>query len=141
MFEIFYYRCINIAEQPKVPEDLCNPSPCGPNAECNEGVCTCLRNYFGDPYSYCRPECTMNSDCPRIKTCINQNCVDPCPGTCGRDARCDVVNHVPMCSCPPGYTGNPFLLCRPHIPDGKYHKYTLIFYNKNIFIAQSLKCI
>lgn len=77
----------------------------------------------------------MNSDCPRIKTCINQNCVDPCPGTCGRDARCDVVNHVPMCSCPPGYTGNPFLLCRPFIPDGEFPNISCILdYFSSIFI-------
>lgn len=77
----------------------------------------------------------MNSDCPRIKTCINQNCVDPCPGTCGRDARCDVVNHVPMCSCPPGYTGNPFLLCRPHIPG----KFTNIYFYDLLILYHFLK--
>lgn len=107
-------------EQPK-PEDLCNPSPCGPNADCREGICTCLPNYFGDPYSYCRPECTMNSDCSRVKACVNQFCVDPCIGTCGTNAKCDVVNHIPMCSCFPGTTGDPFTLCRPQISEGMYN--------------------
>lgn len=90
----------------------CDPSPCGSNADCNDGVCTCRRNYFGDPYSGCRPECTMNSDCAPQKTCINNRCVDPCPGTCGENARCDVSNHIPSCSCPPGYTGDAFVFCR-----------------------------
>lgn len=61
----------------------CDPSPCGSNADCNDGICTCRHNYFGDPYSGCRPECTMNTDCSPQKTCINNRCVDPCPGTCG----------------------------------------------------------
>lgn len=111
---------IYFIEQPK-PEDLCNPSPCGPNADCREGICTCLPNYFGDPYSYCRPECTMNSDCSRVKACVNQFCVDPCIGTCGTNAKCDVVNHIPMCSCFPGTTGDPFTLCRPQISEGVYN--------------------
>lgn len=110
---------IYFAEQPKPSKDLCNPSPCGPNAECNEGICTCLTNYFGDPYSYCRPECTMNSDCSRVKACVNHYCVDPCEGTCGTSAKCDVVNHIPMCSCLPGTSGDPFTLCRPHVIEGK----------------------
>lgn len=97
-------------------EDPCNPSPCGPNAQCDGGSCTCLPDYFGDPYSYCRPECTMNSDCSRVKSCANQHCIDPCPGTCGSNARCDVVNHIPMCSCPAGTTGDPFTRCRQDIP-------------------------
>lgn len=109
--------CSPVIEQPKVPDDPCNPSPCGQNARCDTGVCTCLPEYHGDPYSFCRPECTMNSDCPRVKSCINQKCVDPCPGTCGTAARCDVVNHIPMCSCPPGTTGNPFSACRAYAVD------------------------
>lgn len=104
--------CSQIME-PKQPEDPCNPSPCGANALCNSGVCTCLPEYQGDPYVFCRPECTMNSDCPRTKSCMNQRCVDPCPGTCGTDALCNVVNHIPMCSCSQGTTGNPFFACRP----------------------------
>jgi hypothetical protein len=37
--------------------------------------------------------------------------VDPCPGTCGLNAECRVVNHAPSCSCLPGYTGNPLNSC------------------------------
>lgn len=79
---------------------------------CEAGLCTCLQNYFGDPYSNCRPECTMNSDCPRNKACSNQRCVDPCPGTCGQAATCDVINHIPTCTCPTGTSGDPFVACR-----------------------------
>lgn len=97
------------------PSDPCNPSPCGSNAICKErngaGSCTCLKEYFGDPYVGCRPECVTNSDCDKSKACSNNKCVDPCPGTCGINAECLVVNHVPSCSCIPGYTGEPTLQC------------------------------
>lgn len=33
-------------------------------------------------------------------------------GTCGSFAICEVENHVPLCLCPPGYTGDPFFMCR-----------------------------
>ncbi|XP_029680457.1 neurogenic locus notch homolog protein 3-like, partial [Formica exsecta] len=99
-------------EQPRTP---CNPSPCGANAVCNErngvGSCTCLPQYFGDPYIACRPECVTNADCDRSKACLNNKCINPCPDTCGQDATCRVVNHAPMCSCLPGYTGDPVNGC------------------------------
>lgn len=101
---------------PVIPEDLCNPSPCGPNTLCKDGICTCLPEYHGDPYRGCRPECTMNTDCSPNKACVNLKCINPCPGTCGQAAVCDVVNHIPTCSCPPGLEGDPFVLCKPIKP-------------------------
>lgn len=53
----------------------------------------------------------VSSECTQDKACINQKCSDPCPGTCGLQARCQVVNHNPICSCSPGYTGDPFTRC------------------------------
>jgi hypothetical protein len=108
-----YIFRILLAKEP-VLDDPCDPSPCGPNANCNNGVCTCLPEYRGDPYSGCRPECVLNSDCSRDKACLRSKCVDPCPGTCGQNAICDVINHVPMCSCPTGMAGNAFVECRPY---------------------------
>lgn len=96
---------------PEIERNLCNPSPCGPNAQCNNGECTCLPEYHGDPYRGCRPECVLNSDCARDKACVRNKCVDPCPGLCGQNAECAVVNHIPTCSCIQGYTGNAFLIC------------------------------
>lgn len=55
----------------------------------------------------------MNSDCPRNKACLNQKCHDPCPGTCGQGAVCDVINHIPTCSCPSETSGDAFVVCRP----------------------------
>lgn len=61
----------------------------------------------------CRPECMTSSECALDKACINTKCQDPCPGTCGINARCQVVNHNPICSCSVGFTGDPFVRCLP----------------------------
>lgn len=44
---------------------------------------------------------------------MEAKCVDPCsiPNSCGHDATCVVENHVGLCSCQPGTTGNPLLGC------------------------------
>lgn len=102
----------------------CTPSTCGENALCtlvaSRPVCSCPRGYYGDPIYLCkRAECLDTSDCPGHLSCINEKCSDPCQGTCGTSANCETRNHVPVCSCPPGYTGNPFTSCRKFDP-GNY---------------------
>lgn len=103
----------SVLDEPKTP---CTPTPCGVNAICKErngaGSCSCIAEYRGDPYVECRPECLMNSDCPRHRACINTKCVDPCPGTCGINAECHVNNHSPSCTCIPGFIGNPLSACK-----------------------------
>ena len=64
----------------------------------------------------CKPECQVNNDCPNDKACMSQRCRDPCPGSCGAGADCRVVGHNPICSCPPGYTGDPLESCRLQPP-------------------------
>lgn len=59
----------------------------------------------------CRPECTSNSECPNHFSCINQRCQDPCPGSCGENAECRVLNHNVVCSCFHGYEGDPINGC------------------------------
>lgn len=96
------------------PSNPCIPSPCGPYSHCRPSncyaVCSCLPGYYGSA-PFCRPECLVSADCPQDKACVNQRCIDPCPGTCGEYARCQVVNHNAICSCPPGYAGDPFVRC------------------------------
>lgn len=70
-----------------------------------------MPGYIGSPPT-CRPECVVNSDCLQKASCLNQKCKDPCPGTCGIGATCTVVNHQPICRCPPRYTGDPFVRCQ-----------------------------
>lgn len=109
----------------EIHDDPCIPSPCGSNAICKLGICSCLPEFQGNPLIGCRPECVLNSECSRNKACINSKCVDPCPGVCGRNAICDVPNHIPMCSCSPGMEGNAFVQCNP--VQSKYRKIRIIF--------------
>lgn len=94
----------------------CNPSPCGPYSSCQEigdqASCSCMKTYFGSPPS-CRPECIASTDCPQNKACINEKCENPCTNACGQNTLCNVRNHNPLCSCPPGFTGDPFANCFP----------------------------
>lgn len=97
----------------KDPVDPCTPSPCGSNSLCHNGQCSCLPEYHGDPNVGCRPECVLNSDCARNRACVRNKCIDPCPGTCGQKALCEINNHIAMCRCPERMTGNAFVLCEP----------------------------
>lgn len=101
-------------DEPKVNENPCQPSPCGPNSICQikeaRPVCSCVANYIGSP-PHCRPECTLNQECPSDKACIREKCTNPCKGICGRNAKCTVVNHNPFCTCLSGYEGDAFLGC------------------------------
>lgn len=97
-------------------QDPCLPSPCGPYSQCrNIGgnpSCSCSPSYIGVPPN-CRPECTINAECLSALACIREKCSDPCPGSCGVGAQCTALNHVPICSCLEGYTGDPFSSCIP----------------------------
>lgn len=92
----------------------CIPSPCGPNSICSvydsRPVCSCITNYIGRPPN-CRPECTLDSECPSNLACVCDKCKDPCYGTCGPNAQCHVVSHRPRCYCIEGFTGDPFSAC------------------------------
>lgn len=112
-----FCKLFSVIEPERTP---CSPSPCGVNAICKErngaGACSCVPDFHGDPYVECRPECVMNSECPKNRACKNTKCVDPCPGTCGFNAQCHVFNHAPTCTCIQGYTGNPATICHPPQP-------------------------
>lgn len=73
-------------------------------------VCSCIPGFIGRPPT-CRPECITSTECPLNQACSNQKCIDPCPGSCGIESVCQVVNHHPICMCKPGYTGDPFVKC------------------------------
>lgn len=113
--------CTQRIETP-LETDPCNPSPCGVNTICKtsgkNAICECLPGFFGTASaSGCRPECTISADCSRDKACVNTKCIDPCPGVCGFKALCQVINHSPVCSCPPPLLGDPFTLCKEQLPE------------------------
>lgn len=99
---------------PEPRRQPCTPSPCGANSVCkvvnDHAVCTCQAGFIGNPPA-CRPECVVSADCPLTQACLANKCQDPCPGTCGQNTRCQVVNHNPICSCHEGFTGDPFTRC------------------------------
>lgn len=112
-----------------ISENPCVPSPCGPNSQCrvvgNTPACSCLPNYIGRAPN-CRPECTINAECPGNLACQNERCKDPCPGSCGPSATCVVIKHAPVCECITGFTGDPFSGCNP-IPQSKKCTFLLLF--------------
>lgn len=107
--------------------DLCEPNPCGTRATCTPGhdqagndrpVCTCPHGFIGDALVSCTPgECTQPNHCRSTETCYRNRCVNACrhdgKSVCGVDANCRVRNtpHVPVCSCPVGFQGNPLTAC------------------------------
>lgn len=78
------------------PAVLCQPGPCGPNADCyvsgNTEMCFCKTGYNGNPYTGCQPRTT------------------PCsPNPCGPQAVCDVnFQGQAVCSCAEGSSGDPY---------------------------------
>lgn len=101
----------------------CLPSPCGPYSQCrtlqNTHSCSCLSGYIGSPPN-CRPECLANSECISNLACIREKCRDPCPGSCGVNAHCTVINHIPVCNCIADYIGDPFSYCQPKPIERKF---------------------
>lgn len=93
--------------------------PCGINAECfvrhGHAECRCLSGYRGNSYERCVPVgCRSNNECPMDRQCIDGQCIDAClyDNPCSSRAECRVQNHQPVCRCPNGWIGNPYIRCR-----------------------------
>merc|ERR1719341_3125779 len=102
-----------------VKPDPCDPSPCGPGAECSvtrtgNAICRCQPGLIPNPdtISGCKPECVIDPDCQQGYICQSQRCVekpDPCdPSPCGPGAVCTVnFQGNPICRCEPGLIPKP----------------------------------
>eukprot|EP00095_Tigriopus_kingsejongensis_P012598 maker-scaffold642_size120736-snap-gene-0.27 protein:Tk12598 transcript:maker-scaffold642_size120736-snap-gene-0.27-mRNA-1 annotation:"GH13743" len=91
--------------------DPCPFQTCGVNAECETrshlSTCICLEGFEGNPYEGCTQyECKRHEECPSTLACRDFKCVDPCD--CAVGANCRVSNHKTTCTCPPGFTGDPY---------------------------------
>lgn len=53
--------------------------------------------------------CRSDNQCPEETACLNTLCVTPC--SCGEHTECFVRDHRPICTCLPGYQGNPNIGC------------------------------
>ena len=59
-----------------------------------------------------KPECTTDPECPDHLACIREKCQNPCfTTTCGVNAECSVIRHRAICSCKPGFEGDPYRIC------------------------------
>uniref|UniRef100_A0A8D8VWK9 Neurogenic locus notch homolog protein 4 n=1 Tax=Cacopsylla melanoneura TaxID=428564 RepID=A0A8D8VWK9_9HEMI len=98
--------------------DECLTNPCHRTASCintpGSYRCVCKPNTVGDPYLNpgCVPAlgCSRPSDCNATLSCIHRRCLNPCSvpeNQCGPNSLCDVTNHIPTCTCPQGYLGDP----------------------------------
>ncbi|XP_040568316.1 zonadhesin [Lepeophtheirus salmonis] len=107
--------------------DPCNPSPCGPGAECmvntsGNPICRCQKGLVPKPDTItgCGPECVIDSDCDSGYICKTQTCIvrpDPCdPSPCGDGAICEENAYGnPTCHCKLGLIPkpDPFIRCGP----------------------------
>lgn len=80
-------------------EEPCGFDQCGPNSRQRlvggACICSCEPDFLGPPPN-CRPECLVNSECPKDKACVRRKCLDPCVGVCGANALCkNLSNHFP----------------------------------------------
>ena len=114
----FYFELI-FSVQVRPP---CDVNYCGKDAICKEDPygateCACPFGYSGNPEVECiRNYCVDHRDCLDIESCQNGHCVDPCQHPrqrCGENAQCEAINHATRCSCPTGFTGNPYMYCVP----------------------------
>ena len=98
-------------------QDPCPYEECGIKAFCtvnsHRARCQCPPGHKGSPYIECKPyECLTDPECHTTLACRNEKCVDPCD--CAANADCEARNHRGICTCRPGYTGDPYFEgCRP----------------------------
>lgn len=63
-------------------------------------------------FSGLQVQCVSDSNCSNTDKCVNSRCAEACKiYPCGINAQCASVNHHSVCTCAPGYTGNPHREC------------------------------
>lgn len=57
--------------------------------------------------------CESDTECLDSEACYMGQCENLCSfaTVCAPNAKCNVIKHRPVCSCPPGYEGNPATKC------------------------------
>jgi hypothetical protein len=90
-------------------------------------MCVCQSGMFGAPPN-CRPECENHQDCPSNRACVQQRCTDPCVGSCGYNALCNVHNHQPVCQCFEGYDGDPYSGCNLRQSESTFQSLVFCFH-------------
>lgn len=96
---------------------------CGRNAQClpqnHRANCVCPAGTQGNPLISCiTGVCQYNEDCPDDEACdrLNRVCRPVCDSeSCGDSALCKGQRHQPVCSCPQGARGNPYIECHREV--------------------------
>lgn len=93
-----------------------NNKDCVAGEKCTQSMCVnpcsdhsqCLTNQACNN-GFCSAGCRSNKDCDSESACLNSKCQNPCEieGTCGPNSLCRTADHVPTCTCPAGFEGNP----------------------------------
>ncbi|KAK0169400.1 hypothetical protein PV327_011599 [Microctonus hyperodae] len=58
--------------------------------------------------------CENSTSCRMSEKCILELCRNPCPGSCGINAICTVLEHEPKCRCPKCYEGDALVKCESY---------------------------
>uniref|UniRef100_A0A0K2TAS5 Putative LOC101893139 [Musca domestica] n=1 Tax=Lepeophtheirus salmonis TaxID=72036 RepID=A0A0K2TAS5_LEPSM len=78
-------------------------------------TCECPDGYVKGELKGCKTlppiisGCERNDDCSNSTSCINAICRSPC--ACGLNADCKIIDHQPVCTCKPGFYGDPEIEC------------------------------
>jgi len=84
-------------------------------AVAHRGQCYCPVGTQGNPQVSCvSVGCQSDNDCNQDETCdpVNRICRQVCgPSTCAQRAYCEGRNHQPICNCPSGTKGDPYVRC------------------------------
>lgn len=107
-------------------------------------TCQCPSDTFTDTSGRCKaisyetPECRTDLDCSDADKCVRGACIGACRiDKCGINAICDSVGHRGVCSCAPGYVGNPYVECSPGNIIYDLSRACMLNY---LFIFQNLNC-
>lgn len=77
-------------------------------------MCSCRDGYFSEPKKGCvKKECETDDNCSDDKYCEKHICKIACLAgkPCGENTICSSEKHKQICSCQPGYTGDPNVGC------------------------------
>lgn len=90
----------------------------------DRGKCVCPEEHGyklttnGECIQVVVPECEVDADCHDYLYCNtnSKTCEDPCVvKVCGQNAFCNQTNHVAICQCITGYSGDPDLYCSKYL--------------------------
>lgn len=116
--------CINQrCENPCAQSNVCSPQQtCSilDTLPLRTIMCRCPADMITDSSGRCvpirqdQPGCRSDDECADADKCILGTCLLACRvERCGINAQCLSKNHRGMCSCAPGYVGNPHIECSP----------------------------